>query len=104
VRVEVYYLLLLCLTALTVVVLSRVVGLVLVIALLTLPTAVAGHFSRTLWQMMLLSVLITMSLTATGLAVSYSRDLPAGATMVVLAGILYLAVVIVTQFTRRRHA
>ena len=40
-----YYLLLLCLTALTVVLLVRVVGIVLVIALLTLPAAVAGNFA-----------------------------------------------------------
>ena len=57
VRVKFYYLLLLCLTALTVVLLVRVVGIVLVIALLTLPAAVAGHFARKLWQMMAVAVL-----------------------------------------------
>ena len=41
--VELYYLLLLCLTALTVVLLTSVVGIVLVIALLTLPVAIAGQ-------------------------------------------------------------
>ena len=56
VRVKLYYMLLLCLTALTVVLLVRVVGIVLVIALLTLPAAVAGHFARQLWQMMAVAV------------------------------------------------
>jgi zinc transport system permease protein len=51
IRVEFYYLLLLCLTALTVVLLVTVVGIVLVIALLTLPVAVGGLFSKTLAQM-----------------------------------------------------
>ena len=62
VRVKLYYMLLLCLTALTVVLLVRVVGIVLVIALLTLPAAVAGHFVRQLWQMMAVAVLCSHGL------------------------------------------
>ncbi|MDT8272402.1 MAG: metal ABC transporter permease, partial [Desulfomonilia bacterium] len=45
IRVDFFHLLLLCLTALTVVLLVTVVGIVLVIALLTLPAAAAGHFT-----------------------------------------------------------
>jgi zinc transport system permease protein len=90
VNVEFYYLVLLCLTALTVVVLVQVVGLVMVIAMLTLPVAVAGHFVRRLWQVMLLATLITILLTVAGLAVSYTPELPPGATTIVLAGGLYL--------------
>ena len=93
VSVEFYYLLLLCLTALTVVVLVTVVGLVLVIALLTLPVAVAGHFASRLWQMMLLATAISAALTTAGLAMSYGPELPPGATTIALAGGLYLAVI-----------
>ena len=92
VKVEFYYLLLLCLTALTVVLLVTVVGIVLVIALLTLPVAIAGYFAKRLWQMMLVSVGLSIVFTTSGLAVSYGPDLPAGATTIVLAGIAYLAV------------
>jgi len=92
VRVEVYYLLLLCLAALTVVVLVSVVGIVLVIALLTLPVAVAGHFVRRLWHVMLLSMVLNLLFTTAGLAVSYGPDLPAGATTIVIAGTAYLLV------------
>jgi zinc transport system permease protein len=92
VRVEAYYLLLLVLAALTVVVLVTVVGIVLVIALLTLPVAVAGHFVRRLWHMMLLATLLSLLFTTAGLAVSYGPDLPAGATTIVLAGAAYLLV------------
>lgn len=93
VSVEFYYLLLLCLTALTVVVLVTVVGLVLVIALLTLPVAVAGHFASRLWQIMLLATVISAGLTTAGLAISYGPELPPGATTIALAGGLYLAVI-----------
>ena len=65
-----YYMLLLCLTALTVVLLVNVVGIVLMIALLTLPAAVAGHFANRLWQMMGLAVVCCMVMTTTGLGVS----------------------------------
>jgi len=92
VRVEAYYLLLLALTALTVVLLVTVVGVVMVIALLTLPVAVAGAFARRLWQMMLAAVALSMVLTTAGLAISYSPDLPAGATTILLAGAVYLLV------------
>lgn len=93
VSVEFYYLLLLGLTALTVVVLVTVVGLVLVIALLTLPVAVAGHFASRLWQMMLLATVISAGLTTAGLAASYGPELPPGATTIALAGGLYLTVI-----------
>jgi zinc transport system permease protein len=89
-RVEFYYLLLLALTALTVVLLVTVVGVILVIALLTLPVAVAGHFARRLWTMMILASLITIVLTVVGQAIAYSPNLPPGATIVVLAGAVYL--------------
>ena len=94
VNVEFYYLLLLCLTALTVVLLVTVVGIVMVIALLTLPAAVAGQFARSLRQMMILSAIFTAAFTTGGLALSYSPDLPAGATIIILAGAVYLVVTV----------
>lgn len=98
VNVEFYYLLLLCLTALTVVLLVTVVGIVMVIALLTLPVAVAGNFSKSLRQMMVFSAVFTVIFTTAGLAASYSLDLPSGATIIILAGVVYLAVIISKKF------
>lgn len=103
VPVEAFYLFLLCLTALAVVLLVFVVGIVLVIALLTLPAAIAGQFSRKLWQMMLLSMLVCLVFTWAGLVVSFEPNLPAGATTIVLAGAAYLAVVTVARLTKLRH-
>jgi zinc transport system permease protein len=94
VRVNVYYLLLLCLTSLTIVILLRVVGIVLVIALLTLPAAVAGHFARQLWQMMVLAIAACGLFTTVGLAVSYHTDLPAGPVIIIISAAAYLAVAV----------
>jgi len=99
-RVEFYYLLLLCLTALTTVLLVTVVGIVMVIAMLTLPVAVAGRFARRLWHMMILSVLLSAVLTTAGLAVSYAPNLPAGATIIALSGAAYLASAILPKLHR----
>lgn len=103
-KVEFYYLLLLCLTALTVVLLVAVVGVVLVIALLTLPAAVAGRFSRTLWQMMAAAVALCAALTCGGLAASYSLEWPSGPTIIVLAGAVYLGVACGAGLLRRVFA
>ena len=100
-HVELYVLLLLVLIALTVVLLVSVVGIVLVIALLTLPAAIAGHFTTTLRGMMVLASLLAVSFTTAGLALSYSPDLPAGATTIVVAGAAYLLVVIFKGLSRR---
>ena len=93
IRVEFFHLLLLCLTALTVVLLVTVVGIVLVIALLTLPAAAAGHFTRKLSSMMMFAMVFTLLLTTGGLSLSYSPDLPPGATIIIVSGAFYLFVI-----------
>lgn len=94
INTRLYYLLLLCLTALTIVLMVRIVGIVMVIALFTLPAATAGHIGGRLWQMMVISTLLSMFCVSGGLAMSYQADLPTGATIVLLAGVLYLLVVV----------
>ncbi len=89
-----YYLLLLCITALAVVLLVRVVGIIMVIALLSLPAAVAGNFAGRLWQMMVLAIIICSLVVTCGLAISYTNDLEAGPTIVLLAGAVYLLVAV----------
>jgi zinc transport system permease protein len=103
VRVEMHYLILLGLTALTVVLLVSVVGIVMVIALLTIPVAIAGQFARRMWQVMVLAVLLSMSLTTAGLAISYGPNLPSGAIIIVLAAGLYLAVLLIKALLARRR-
>lgn len=84
------YLLLLCLIALTVVLLIRVVGVILVIALLTIPAALSKRFTRRLSGMMLLSSALCALFTTGGLWLSYVFDLPSGATIVLFSGSVFL--------------
>ncbi len=82
----------LCLVALTVVLLVQVVGIILVVALLALPAAAAGRLTTRLPAMMLVSTFFCLLATSGGLIISYQPDLPAGATIIILAAALYALV------------
>jgi zinc transport system permease protein len=99
-----FYLLLLVLVAVTVVLLIQVVGLILVLALLTLPAAVAGHYVHSLGRMMVIATLLGGTLSLAGLALSYGPDLPAGPTIILLAGAIYVGSALLAQYIARRKA
>lgn len=84
IRVGAMNFLLLVLVALTVVVLIKVVGIVLAIAMLTLPAATAALFARSLPVMIVLSAIISVALTTAGSLLSLVWDLPPGALIVLL--------------------
>jgi len=100
VNVELFYVLMLGMIALTVVLLIQIVGLILVIALLILPAAAAAQFSGTLSKMMLVAVFLSIAVTFTGLVVSYQPDLPSGAVMVVIAGAVYTLSIVLKRLLR----
>ena len=104
VPVDLFYMLLLVLVAVTVVLMIQVVGLILVIALLTLPAAVAGQWTRTLAGMMIGATAFGALLTGSGLALSYAPDLPTGPTIILLAGALYLVSATAASLLARQRA
>lgn len=83
-------LLMLAMIAITVVATIKIVGVILVIALLTIPAAVAGKFTHDLRRMMLLSIILGMAFIIVGLWTSVSLDLEPGATIVIVAGLTFL--------------
>lgn len=95
-----YYFLLLTLTALSVVLMVRVAGLILSQALLILPAATASRFSRSLWTIMAGAVAITALANTAGLALSYQYDIPTGPFIVFLAVVFYA----LSYLLRRKRA
>jgi zinc transport system permease protein len=89
----------LILSALTVIVLMKVAGLIMVIALLTLPATIAGYFSRSLRQMMLFAGLLSMVFSIAGLFLSWKLDLPPGPVIILIAAFAYFTV---AGFMRRK--
>lgn len=92
-------LILLVMVALTTVALIRVVGLILVIALLSLPAATAAHFTRRMPMMMGLSVLLCILLTTVPRMAVYGTRLSPESVIVLSAGGVYL---LALAYRRRR--
>ena len=90
------------LVAVTVVVMIRVVGIILVIALLTAPPAIAKQFTYDMKKIMALSVLLGIGFCFTGLWVSYTVRLASGASIVMVAVGAYALVSLVRFGLRRR--
>jgi zinc transport system permease protein len=89
--VGLHYTFLLCLVACSVVLLVSVVGVVLVVALLTIPAAIASKYTRSLAQMMILASCITAVFITLGTFFSFMWDWPVGPTIILVAGVVYLA-------------
>jgi zinc transport system permease protein len=85
------YCLLLAMIALTIVMIIRVVGLILVIALLTIPPFIAEKFTGSLRAMMAVSALLSCFFTTAGLWLSFILNLTSGATIIMTAAAGFFA-------------
>lgn len=89
-RVNYYFLLLLCMVAFTIVGLMQIVGLILMLALLTIPAAIARQYLNSVRKIIIMAVILGVIFSVIGLGVSYETNLPTGATIILLAGLAFL--------------
>jgi zinc transport system permease protein len=94
--VPLIYTTILVLSALTVVVAIKVVGLILVISLLTMPTYIAEKLTHSLAGMMATSGLLATLFTLSGLALSYTFNLTSGAAIILVSAV-FLGVFLLVQ-------
>ena len=87
VNAKFFYTVILILSALTVVIAIKVVGLILVIAMLTIPVYIAEKLSSSLFSMMFLSGAIAALFTLVGLWFSYTYDLTSGASIIMVSAL-----------------
>lgn len=85
------YLLLLVLTSVSIVLLIQVVGVILVMTMLTIPAAIANSFTSRLSTMMMVAVVLSCLFCLVGMNLAYTLDWPGGATIALVAGISYVA-------------
>ena len=92
--------LLLVLIAMTVVVLIRVVGIILVLALLTAPAAAAGMFTQSLAKRMLYSAILGIIFCTAGLWISYAINIASGAAIVIFSVLCYFLIYVIRSVRR----
>lgn len=95
IKVDVLYLILMILIALTTVVLIKVVGVILVIAMLTIPAAISNLFTHNLKNMMFFAIFTGCIVTFYGSLMSLNFDLPPGATIVISLAFLFIIALLI---------
>lgn len=96
-HVNALYLLLLVLTAVSIVLLIQVVGIILVMTMLTIPAAIANLYTHKLSWMMTLGIVLSVIFCALGMMAAYHFDLPGGATIALVAGLSYVVALILPK-------
>lgn len=96
-HVNALYLLLLVLTAVSIVLLIQVVGILLVMTMLTIPPAIANLFTARLSKMMMIAIGLSGLFCVSGMGFAYYLDWPGGATIALLAGAAYVGALLLIK-------
>lgn len=91
-------------SALTVTIAMRVVGLLLVSALMIVPVAVAQLLAGSFARVMGIASGIGVAVSVVGLSITYWEDVPPGATIVLLAIALYALAAVTRPLLARRRS
>ncbi|MBS3756378.1 MAG: metal ABC transporter permease [Desulfobacterales bacterium] len=103
VPVHLLYFLFMALVAVSIVFIIRVVGLILVIALLSIPPYIAEKYAKSLGAMMVIAVILSAVFNITGLWVAYMLDLTSGASIILMAAAgFFISLAIDLLISRRR--
>ncbi|WP_375793595.1 metal ABC transporter permease [Chlamydia sp. 12-01] len=99
--VQTWYFLLLILTAITIVMLIYIMGVILMLSMLVLPISIACRFSYRMINIMIVSVLLNILCSFSGIVLAYILDFPAGPTIAILMGIAYTVSLFVKRLFSR---
>lgn len=91
------------LISLSIVILIKVVGIILAIALLTIPPAISKIFIRNYMGIMILSAIIGIVLSMAGLYLSYLYDIPSGSSIILVSAISYIVIVAGRKLVRIKN-
>ena len=101
VKADAILMLMTVLTAITIVLSIRIVGIVLLISLLTVPTVIAMSLTKSYPKIILLASLLAVVGNVIGIWVAYEVDFPVGATTIILLGITLFIVKLLTLPSRK---
>ncbi|TCO74956.1 metal ABC transporter permease [Marinisporobacter balticus] len=91
------------LIALTIVILIRVVGIILIITLLTAPTSIAKQFTYDLKKMMMISIMMGIVFCFVGLLLSYVMEIPSGAAIIIFSVLSYLLISFIKYLSKNSN-
>lgn len=100
VKTKFFYTLILILSSLAIVISIKVVGLILVIALLTIPIYISSFYCKNLLSMMIIAAFLSILFTIIGLAISYQFDLSSGPSIIMASSITALIVFILKSIKK----
>jgi zinc transport system permease protein len=106
VPIRTLYFALIGMLAITIVMVIQIVGLILVIALLTIPPFMVETYTKSLFQMMVGSSMLGAAFTIIGLWLSYQFNLTSGACIILVAGSAFFILFLVDRLiiSRRHHS
>lgn len=87
--------------SITIVILMQVVGLILVIALLTVPPAIASLFSCRIPVIIASSFLLSLVFTFSGITLSYFVNAPSGAVIIIMGVTFYFISIVIHGLTKK---
>ena len=85
-----------------IIVLIKIVGVILTIALMTVPVSIAKLFIKSIGKVIMCSVVLSFIFCLAGLAISYSLDIPSGVCIVVLGTAVYLLLLLFKNKVQKR--
>lgn len=94
VKTKFFYTLILLLASLSIVISIKVVGLILIIALLTIPIYIAQRYCSNLFTMMILSAILSTIFSLLGLYISYEYDLSSGPSIILISSVVLFLIFI----------
>lgn len=100
IKTKFFYTLILILSSLAIVISIKVVGLILVIALLTIPIYISSFFCKNLLSMMVTSALLSIVFTILGLYISYQFDVSSGPSIIISSSLFALVVFIIKSIKK----
>lgn len=98
IRTERVHIILISLTSITVVLAVKVVGIMLVSALLILPAVTALQIAKGFKSAMLIAIVVAVISVLVGVTTSFFLDLPAGATIVMTNVIIFIFSLALTKY------
>ena len=88
--IKTLYFLLLAMISISIVLLVKIIGIILIIALLTIPATIANFFTFRLPIMMIIATILCFLFNTLGMYISFILSWPPGATIAIIATIFYI--------------